>query len=88
MDNPKSLVEKNCCGGLNWWIGALNRDGKFIVVVTRLLIPNNTVGFVIGENGDAITGLRSEVGARVCVMPTDQLPACAMSNGELVVDVV
>lgn len=64
--------------------GTHNADGSEIAVVTRLLVPNNTVGCVIGKKGDVITRLRSETGANIRVMPTDQLPACAMSTDELV----
>ncbi|PWA34273.1 K Homology domain-containing protein [Artemisia annua] len=64
--------------------GTHNADGSEIAVVTRLLVPNNTVGCIIGKKGDVITRLRSETGASIRVMPTDQLPACAMSTDELV----
>ena len=64
--------------------GTHNSDGSEIDVVTSLLFPNNTVGCIIVKKGDVITRLRSETGANIRVMPTDQLPPCAMSTDELV----
>nr|XP_043616535.1 KH domain-containing protein At4g18375-like [Erigeron canadensis] len=60
------------------------KDGNDNMVVARLLVPNNTVGCLLGKKGDVIQRLRSETGASIRVMPTDQLPACAMSTDELV----
>ncbi|KAK9066913.1 hypothetical protein SSX86_014237 [Deinandra increscens subsp. villosa] len=53
-------------------------------IMARLLVPNNTVGCLLGKKGDIITRLRSETGAGIRVMPTDQRPACAMNTDELV----
>ncbi|KAJ0798949.1 putative K domain, type 1 protein [Helianthus annuus] len=53
-------------------------------IMARLLVPNNTVGCVLGKKGDVIQRLRSETGASIRVMPGDQRPACAMTTDELV----
>ncbi|XP_071731301.1 KH domain-containing protein At4g18375-like isoform X2 [Rutidosis leptorrhynchoides] len=62
--------------------GTENSDD--IEVIARMLVPNNTVGCVIGKKGDVITRLRSETGAGIRVLPTDQHPTCALSTDELV----
>ncbi|PSS33600.1 KH domain-containing protein [Actinidia chinensis var. chinensis] len=54
------------------------------VVTTRLLVPNNTVGCLLGRKGDVIQRLRSDTGANIRVLPSDHLPTCAMSTDELV----
>ncbi|XP_057462363.1 KH domain-containing protein HEN4-like [Actinidia eriantha] len=54
------------------------------VVMARLLVPNNTVGCLLGRKGDVIQRLRSDTGANIRVLPADHLPPCAMSTDELV----
>ncbi|GFY82872.1 RNA-binding KH domain-containing protein [Actinidia rufa] len=54
------------------------------VVTARLLVPNNTVGCLLGRKGDVIQRLRSDTGANIRVLPADHLPPCAMSTDELV----
>ncbi|GFZ15898.1 RNA-binding KH domain-containing protein [Actinidia rufa] len=54
------------------------------VVTARLLVPNNTVGCLLGRKGDVIQRLRSDTGANIRVLPSDHLPTCAMSTDELV----
>ncbi|PWA75210.1 K Homology domain-containing protein [Artemisia annua] len=58
--------------------------GNETVVTARLLVPNNTVGCLLGKNGDVIKRLRSQTGASIRVLPADQLPVCALSTDELV----
>ncbi|KAL8231124.1 hypothetical protein R6Q57_000901 [Mikania cordata] len=53
-------------------------------IIARLLVPNNTVGCILGKKGDVINRLRSETGAGIRVMPGDQRPVCAMTTDELV----
>ncbi|XP_076921128.1 KH domain-containing protein At4g18375-like isoform X1 [Bidens hawaiensis] len=53
-------------------------------ITARLLVPNNTVGCVLGKKGDVIQRLRSETGASIRVMPGDEHPACALTTDELV----
>lgn len=64
--------------------GAEKGDGDETVVGARLLVSNNMVGCLLGRKGDVIQRLRSETGANIRVLPADHLPACAMSNDELV----
>ncbi|XP_021763554.1 KH domain-containing protein At4g18375-like [Chenopodium quinoa] len=54
------------------------------MVTARLLVPNNMVGCLIGKGGDVIQRLRSETGASIRVLPSEQLPSCALSTDELV----
>ncbi|XP_050227802.1 KH domain-containing protein At4g18375-like [Mercurialis annua] len=71
------IVEEDIFGGK----GADNENS---VVTSRLLVPYNMVGCVLGKRGDVIQRLRSETGASVRVLPADQLPSCAMGTDELV----
>lgn len=64
--------------------GAGDEDNNEISVTTRLLVPNNLVGCVLGRKGDVIQRLRSEIGASIRVLPPENLPSCAMSTDELV----
>lgn len=59
-------------------------DNKNDDVTTRLLVPNNMVGCLLGKRGDVIQRLRSETGANIRILPADCLPACAMDTDELV----
>ncbi|KAL8531985.1 hypothetical protein ACS0TY_008550 [Phlomoides rotata] len=61
-----------------------NGNGDETMVSARLLVSTNTVGCLLGRKGDVIQRLRSETGANIRVLPADHLPACAMSNDELV----
>ncbi|XP_019173108.1 PREDICTED: KH domain-containing protein HEN4-like isoform X2 [Ipomoea nil] len=61
-----------------------DEDNNEIAVTTRLLVPNNLVGCVLGRKGDVIQRLRSEIGASIRVLPPENLPSCAMSTDELV----
>lgn len=73
------IVEEDLFGGVTF-----DDDNENSVVTTRLLVPNNTVGCVLGKRGDVIQRLRSETGASIRVLPADQLPTCAMETDELV----
>ncbi|CAH9119163.1 unnamed protein product [Cuscuta epithymum] len=61
-----------------------NEDDDEIEVTTRLLVPNNLVGCILGRKGDVIQRLRTEIGANIRVLPAESLPACAMTTDELV----
>ncbi|KAJ4972717.1 hypothetical protein NE237_005891 [Protea cynaroides] len=54
------------------------------VVTSRLLVPNSQVGCLLGKGGNIIQKLRTETNANIRILPTEQLPACAMSTDELV----
>lgn len=64
--------------------GAQKSHGSETVASARLLVSNHMVGCLLGRKGDVIQRLRSETGANIRVLPADHLPACAMSNDELV----
>lgn len=59
-------------------------NGKGKQVTTRLLVPNNQIGCLLGRGGKVIEKMRSETGAQIKILPKDQLPACAMATDELV----
>ncbi|KAL7609365.1 hypothetical protein Lser_V15G12503 [Lactuca serriola] len=60
----------------------INNNEK--LVTTRILVPNNMVGCLLGKKGDVIQRLRSETRANIRILPSDQLPVCALSTDELV----
>lgn len=64
--------------------GVQDKDNNEIVIITRLLVPNNLVGCLLGRKGDVIQKLRSETGASIRVLSAEHLPACAMTTDELV----
>ncbi|GMP28392.1 hypothetical protein CsSME_00003962 [Camellia sinensis var. sinensis] len=72
------IVEEDLVGGRE------DEDGNENVVTTRLLVPNNTVGCLLGKKGDVIQRLRSDTGASIRVLPAEHLPICARSTDELV----
>uniref|UniRef100_A0A7I4APY2 K Homology domain-containing protein n=1 Tax=Physcomitrium patens TaxID=3218 RepID=A0A7I4APY2_PHYPA len=53
-------------------------------VVTRLLVPNNQIGCLLGKGGKIIEQMRQTTGAQIRVLPKDQLPGCALPTDELV----
>ncbi|KAL4582537.1 hypothetical protein LXL04_007088 [Taraxacum kok-saghyz] len=58
-------------------------DDEESVVFCRMLVPNNTVGCLLGKGGEVIKRLRGETGAVIRLLPADQLPTCAMETDEL-----
>lgn len=72
------IVEEDLYNGVTF------DDDNENIVVTRLLVPNNLVGCLLGKRGDVIQRLRSETRANIRVLPADQLPTCAMDTDELV----
>ncbi|XP_031250560.1 KH domain-containing protein HEN4-like [Pistacia vera] len=73
------IIEEDLFGGM-----APDDDNENNDVTTRLLVPNNMVGCLLGKRGDVIQRLRSETGANIRILPADHLPACAMDTDELV----
>ncbi|OIT30031.1 hypothetical protein A4A49_52628 [Nicotiana attenuata] len=63
---------------------AQNEDKNEIVIITRLLVPNNLVGCLLGRKGDVIQKLQSEIGASIHVQSAEHLPVCVMTTDELV----
>lgn len=53
-------------------------------VVTRLLVPNNQIGCLLGKGGKIIEQMRQSTGAHIRVLPKDQLPGCALPSDEIV----
>ncbi|KAK3012527.1 hypothetical protein RJ639_009100 [Escallonia herrerae] len=72
------IIEEDLYGGTE------NEDNNENAITARLLVPNNTVGCLLGKKGDVIQRLRSETGASIRVLPAEHLPTCAMSTDELV----
>ncbi|KAJ8549151.1 hypothetical protein K7X08_032858 [Anisodus acutangulus] len=64
--------------------GSQDENNNEIEIITRLLVPNNLVGCLLGRKGDVIQKLRSETGASIRVLSAEHLPACAMTTDELV----
>ncbi|XP_023769322.1 KH domain-containing protein HEN4 [Lactuca sativa] len=58
-------------------------DDEESVVFCRMLVPNNTVGCLLGKGGEVIKRLRGETGAVIRLLPAEQLPTCAMETDEL-----
>ncbi|WOL02845.1 KH domain-containing protein HEN4 isoform X6 [Canna indica] len=54
------------------------------VVISRILVPKNQVGCLLGKGGNIIQQLRSDTGANIRILPSDSLPPCAMDSDELV----
>ncbi|KAJ7531321.1 hypothetical protein O6H91_14G045200 [Diphasiastrum complanatum] len=53
-------------------------------ITTRLLVPSNQVGCLLGRGGKIIEQMREESGAQIRILPRDQLPVCALLTDELV----
>lgn len=53
-------------------------------VITRLLVPNNQIGCLLGKGGKIIEQMRHSSGAQIRVLPKDQLPHCALPTDEIV----
>ncbi|XP_010916373.1 KH domain-containing protein At4g18375 isoform X2 [Elaeis guineensis] len=60
------------------------KTGADDVVTSRILVPSNQVGCLLGKGGTVIQKLRSDTGANIRILPAEHLPPCAMSTDELV----
>lgn len=58
-----------------------DKDG---VITTRLLVPANQVGCLIGRGGTVISEMRRTTGANIRILPREDLPRCALETDELV----
>uniref|UniRef100_A0A0D6QYY3 K Homology domain-containing protein n=2 Tax=Araucaria cunninghamii TaxID=56994 RepID=A0A0D6QYY3_ARACU len=58
-----------------------DKDG---VITTRLLVPANQVGCLIGKGGSIISEMRRATGANIRILPRKDLPPCALETDELV----
>ncbi|XP_004306018.1 PREDICTED: KH domain-containing protein At4g18375-like [Fragaria vesca subsp. vesca] len=72
------IVEEDLYNGVTF------DDDNENIVVTRLLVPNNLVGCLLGKRGEVIKRLRSETRANIRVLHADQLPTCALDTDELI----
>ncbi|KAK4755157.1 hypothetical protein SAY87_008914 [Trapa incisa] len=73
------ILEEDLFGGMTF---DDDNDGSDVTI--RLLVPNNMVGCILGRKGDVIQQLRKDTGAGIRVLPSQNLPTCAMSTDELV----
>ncbi|KAM0895785.1 hypothetical protein ACQ4PT_023601 [Festuca glaucescens] len=53
-------------------------------VTARILVPGNQVGCLLGKGGSIIQQLRNDTGAGIRVLPSENLPQCALKRDELV----
>ncbi|XP_062205115.1 KH domain-containing protein HEN4-like isoform X2 [Phragmites australis] len=53
-------------------------------VIARILVPGNQVGCLLGKGGSIIQQLRADTGAGIRVLPSENLPQCALKSDELV----
>ncbi|CAN6317995.1 unnamed protein product [Urochloa humidicola] len=53
-------------------------------VTARILVQGNQVGCLLGKGGSIIQQLRSDTGAGIHVLPSENLPQCALKSDELV----
>uniref|UniRef100_A0A3B5XYM5 K Homology domain-containing protein n=1 Tax=Triticum aestivum TaxID=4565 RepID=A0A3B5XYM5_WHEAT len=53
-------------------------------VTSRILVPGNQVGCLLGKGGSIIQQLRNDTGAGIRVLPSENLPQCALKSDELV----
>eukprot|EP00262_Sarcandra_glabra_P005172 TRINITY_DN164_c2_g1_i1.p1 TRINITY_DN164_c2_g1~~TRINITY_DN164_c2_g1_i1.p1 ORF type:complete len:532 (+),score=98.22 TRINITY_DN164_c2_g1_i1:119-1714(+) len=58
-------------------------DGGDRQVTVRMLVPSDQIGCVIGKGGQIVQSMRTETGAQIRILKNENLPACAMSNDEL-----
>ncbi|KAL5225452.1 hypothetical protein ABZP36_012091 [Zizania latifolia] len=53
-------------------------------VTARILVPGNQVGCLLGKGGSVIQQLRNDTGAGIRILPSENLPQCALKSDELV----
>jgi len=58
-----------------------DKDG---IVTTRLLVPTNQIGCLLGKGGSIIADMRRVTRANIRILPKDTLPCCAQETDELV----
>lgn len=58
-----------------------DKDG---IVTTRLLVPTNQIGCLLGKGGNIIAEMRRATRANIRILPKDTLPRCALEADELV----
>ena len=58
-----------------------DKDG---VITTRLLIPSNQTGCLLGKGGAIISKMRKQTRANNRILPKEDLPPCALDSDEMV----
>ncbi|RLN38997.1 KH domain-containing protein [Panicum miliaceum] len=53
-------------------------------VTARILVQGNQVGCLLGKGGSIIQQLRNDTGAGIRVLPSENLPLCALRSDELI----
>jgi len=65
--------------------GVANKESESADDVTaRILVQGNQVGCLLGKGGSIIQQLRNDTGAGIRVLPSENLPQCALKSDELV----
>ncbi|XP_058081787.1 RNA-binding KH domain-containing protein RCF3-like [Magnolia sinica] len=59
-------------------------DGKEKSMSSRLLVPSNQIGCLLGKGGAIIAEMRKASGAYIRILGKDQIPKCASENEEVV----
>ncbi|XP_057962067.1 KH domain-containing protein HEN4-like isoform X2 [Malania oleifera] len=54
------------------------------VTCCRLLAQNGQIGAVMGKGGKTIEKMRNDTGAKIRILPAEQVPACATTGDELI----
>lgn len=62
----------------------IEEEGLNRSIKTRLVVPNNQVGCLLGKGGKIIEQMREETKAQIRVLPRDQLPLCTLPSDEIV----
>lgn len=63
---------------------SIEEEGLNRSIKTRLVVPNNQVGCLLGKGGKIIEQMRVETKAQIRVLPRDQLPLCTLPSDEIV----
>ncbi|KAI7728933.1 hypothetical protein M8C21_015314 [Ambrosia artemisiifolia] len=53
-------------------------------VTVRLLVPSDQIGCIIGKGGQVVQSIRSDTDSQIRILKDNNIPACALSNDELV----
>ncbi|KAJ4827067.1 hypothetical protein Tsubulata_022696 [Turnera subulata] len=59
-------------------------DGKETGMTSRLLVPSNHIGCLLGKGGSIMAEMRKSSGAYIRILGKDQVPKCASENEEVV----
>jgi len=57
-------------------------DDKNGTVTTRLLVPTNQIGCLLGKGGNIIASMRRATRANICILPKDNQPHCTQETNE------